>query len=152
MARWDSGRAQLAVRLTPLLVARWLRTGDAAALDAALEPLLPPQSLLLGINLAALGTSRVAGTRTLVCVAVGSIAAQVAYVGGGLAVLRASPAVWRAFLTVPGFVVRRLAGMSRSMAGRGPAGWERTQREDAPQDRAACAPGAAEIRVAPSVS
>jgi hypothetical protein len=139
MARWDSGRLRLALRLSPMLVSGSLRAGGLAALDAALEPVLPPQSLLLGINLTALVTTRIAGTRAAARVAVASILAQIAYVLGGLAVLNAPPAVWRALLTVPRFVLRRFGGLIRSLTGRGPSGWERTRREGEPAQDAASA-------------
>ena len=127
-ARWDSGRATLAACLTPRLLARWLRTRERAALDAALEPLLPPQSVLLATTLLAIATSRHAGTRPLVRAAAGAIVAQVAYVVGGLAAVGAPPSVWRALVGAPRFVAGRLLGLSAMFARRGPTHWERTER------------------------
>jgi hypothetical protein len=129
MRRWDSGRGRLATSLTPKLAWHGLRAGDPMALDAALEPVLPPQSVLLGINLAALAAGRIAGARTLARVGAGSVLAQAAYVVGGLGAANAPRSVWRALLTAPRFVVRRVAGLSRSLAAGGPSGWERTQRD-----------------------
>ena len=80
---------------------------------------LPSQSLLLGLNLAALPAGRLGGTRTPARVAAGSVLAQGAYVTGGLLGVQAPPPVWRALLTAPRFVFRRLAGLSRSLGGRG---------------------------------
>ena len=131
MTRWDSGRAHLAAHLSPKLVARWWQTGDLTALDAALEPMLPPQSMLLGINLAAVLASRLACRRSLVRLAVGSLLAQGVYVAGGLAVIGAPATVWRALRAVPRFLLRRLLSLSRLLGGRGPAAWERTQRQGA---------------------
>lgn len=128
-ARWDSGRGNLARRLTPKLLARWLGTGDSAALDAALEPLLPPQSVLLGINLSALLMARVTRRSALARVAMGAAVGQVAYVLGGLAALNAPPSVWRSLLAAPRFVLRRVGWLFGSLIGRGPTGWERTQRD-----------------------
>jgi hypothetical protein len=128
-ARWDSGRAQLAVRLSARLLRRWLRTGELAALDAALEPLLPPQSALLGINLLAFTAAAVARRPSLVRMAACSASAQVIYVAGGLVVLDAPASVWRALPDVPRFAARRVAGLAGMAAGRGPAHWERTQRD-----------------------
>jgi hypothetical protein len=118
------------VQLTPKLLARWLRTGDLAALDAALEPVLPPQSLLLGTNLLGVAATRVVGTRVLMRLAAASLLAQCAYVVGGLVLLDAPTPVWRAMLSAPRFLVRRTAVLTATLVGRGPLEWERTPREE----------------------
>jgi hypothetical protein len=127
-SRWDSGRARLAAGLSPLLLARSARRRDFSALDAALEPVLPPQSLLLTINVVAVAASSLAGTRTARRSATASLASQAAYVVLGLAALRAPVAVWRAFAQLPWFVARRLSGLAGAAIGRGPAEWVRTPR------------------------
>ena len=128
-ARWDSGRARLAAAMTPKLVARSLRTGNPAALDAALEPLLPPQAVLLGTHLFALAASQFAGARILTRLAAASLLSQCAYVVGGLLLLDAPVTVWRASLSVPRFLGRRLTVLAGSLVGRGPSEWQRTPRE-----------------------
>ncbi len=50
----------------------------------------------------------------------------------GLAVLRAPAAVWRALALAPVLGVWKLALLVRLWAGRGPAGWQRTEREVSP--------------------
>lgn len=125
--RWESGRTALAGRLTPRLLARALRTGSAAQLDAALEPILPPQSLLLAINVAGLAASRLVGSRRGAHWAAGGLLAQASYVVGGLALVRAPAPVWRAFGSLPRFLARRSLILVR--AGAGPSAWERTPRE-----------------------
>jgi hypothetical protein len=127
-SRWDSGRARLAAGLSPLLLARSARRRDVAALDAALEPVLPPQSLLLAINLIAVSASSLAGTRAARRGAAASLASQVAYVVLGMAAVRAPVAVWRAFGALPWFVTRRLSGVVAAAVGRGPTEWVRTPR------------------------
>jgi len=125
--RWESGRAALAARLTPRLLARALRTRSAVQVDAALEPVLPSQSLLLAINAGGLVASLLAGTRRVARWAAASLLAQAIYVVGGLAVSRAPASVWRAFGSLPRFLARRMIIVMG--AGGGPAGWERTPRE-----------------------
>lgn len=119
MTRWDSGRDQLARSLAPRLIRRAVTAGDIAALDAALEPVLPPQSAPAGINLGA-AAARFAGARILTRIAGVSIAAQAGYVIGGLAAAQAPPAVWRALMTAPRFVLRRVVGLTGSLVDRGP--------------------------------
>ena len=106
--RWESGRGALARGLTPRLLARSLRTKDPVQLDAALEPMLPPQSLLLTLNIAGLASARLAGARGVSRWAAASLLAQATYVIGGLAVVRAPAPVWRAFASLPRFLARRI--------------------------------------------
>jgi hypothetical protein len=88
--RWDGGRWALAREWAPRLLRR-----DAARLDAALELIVPPQSVLLAAGLA--GTvPRVTRRRALV-----ALAGQAAFVLGGLAVVRAPVAVWRSLAFAP---------------------------------------------------
>jgi 1,2-diacylglycerol 3-beta-glucosyltransferase len=128
--RWESGRGALARGLTPRLLARSLRTKDPVQLDAALEPMLPPQSLLLTLNIAGLASARLAGARGVSRWAAASLLAQATYVIGGLAVVRAPASVWRAFASLPRFLARRMGILARVGTG-GPAAWERTPRETA---------------------
>ena len=125
--RWESGRCALARGLTPRLLARSLRTKDPAQFDAALEPILPPQSLLLSLNAAGLVTARLAGARGVGRWASVGLLAQATYVIGGLAVVRAPASVWRAFASLPRFLARRMGILAN--AGAGPSAWERTPRD-----------------------
>ena len=128
LLRWDAGRARLIRAWTPRLLAAGLRRRDPARLHAALEPLVPPQSLLLAANLAvALPASR-AG-EAVRRVAAANLAAQVAYVTGGLLLARAPAAVWRSLACAPALVAWKLALLVRLWSGRGPTQWVRTERE-----------------------
>jgi 1,2-diacylglycerol 3-beta-glucosyltransferase len=129
--RWESGRLGLAARLSPKLLSRSARRRSLVELDAALEPVQPPQSLLLAINLgAAVGAGLTRARRTSRVAATGVIA-QALYVLGGLALVRAPAPVWRAFATLPRFLVRRMGILTGS--GASPSAWVRTPREPEPQ-------------------
>jgi cellulose synthase/poly-beta-1,6-N-acetylglucosamine synthase-like glycosyltransferase len=125
--RWESGRLALARDLTPVLLARWLRTGEPACLDAALEPLLLPQALLLTTSVATLGASCVLRYRAGTRIAVAALAGQSLYVIAGLQAVGAPRSVWLALARTPQFVARRVSRVGGSL-GRAPAGWERTPR------------------------
>jgi hypothetical protein len=125
--RWESGRLGLAARLSPKLLSASARRRSLVELDAALEPLLPPQSLLLAINLGAGVGAMLTGARRTSRVAAGGVVAQALYVLGGLALVRAPASVWRAFATLPRFLVRRMRILTA--AGAGPSTWVRTPRE-----------------------
>jgi hypothetical protein len=118
--RWDAGRARLIRTWTPRLLAAGVLRRDAAQVHAALEPLVPPQSLLLAANLAVAARGGRAGW---------NLAAQAAFVAGGLVVVRAPAAVWRSLALAPALVAWKLALLARLWAGRGPTGWVRTERE-----------------------
>lgn len=127
-ARWESGRASLMMGLAPQLAVRFAQTGNVIYLDAALEPFLPPQSLLLAMNLGGVASARVAGRRGLRRVSMALLAAQGIYIVGGLAAVEAPAAVWRALLSVPLFLRRRVIVIGSSIIGRGPSAWQRTPR------------------------
>ena len=126
--RWDAGRSKLIRAWTPHLLAVGVRRRDPAQLHAALEPLVPPQSLLLAANaavaLAALPASP--GTRRA---AFANVLAQGAFVVGGLALVRAPASVWRALALAPALALWKLGLLVRLWLGRGPTSWVRTERE-----------------------
>ena len=131
-ARWESGRFRLAARLSPALVRRAIRHREVRALAAALEPMLPPQSLLLAANLVAVGvTTATTRSRRARRVARASLAGQITYVIGSLAVVRAPLSVWRALLSSPLFVLRRLGVLGGTLGSGRPSEWERTARAPA---------------------
>jgi hypothetical protein len=121
--RWDAGRAALVRAWTPRLLAAAARHGDVVRLHAALEPLVPPQSVLLALNAAGLVSAR---TRRL---AFANLLAQAAFVVGGLVVMRAPAPVWRALAFTPVFAAHKLGLLARLAVGRGPTRWQRTERE-----------------------
>ena len=126
--RWEAGRAALLRRWSPRLLAAGLRRRDAAQLHAALEPLVPPQSLLLAANVAAVLLARRAGPG-LVRVLAGNLAGQAAFVAGGLLLVRAPASVWRALAYAPALAGWKLVLLAQVWCGRGPDGWVRTERE-----------------------
>jgi 1,2-diacylglycerol 3-beta-glucosyltransferase len=126
--RWDAGRTALIRRYTPRLLRLGVRRRDPACLHAALEPLVPPQSLLLAANAAGLLLALRArsGRRRL---AVANAAAQVGFVVGGLSLAGAPAAVWRALALAPALAVWKLTLMARLWGRRAPTDWVRTERE-----------------------
>lgn len=130
--RWESGRLALARRHLPALAAAAARRRDPAALDAALEPLLPPQALWAAMNAVALTAAAAAGSRGALQLAGAGCAAQAAFIAGGLAAAGTPPAVWRALAVAgPAFAGRRVGRIAAQAAGGGPDAWVRTTREAA---------------------
>ena len=131
--RWDGGRARLSGRWTPRLLAEGARRRDRARLHAALEPLVPPQSLLLAGNAAGV-LAALRSPRALRYLAVANLVAQMGFVVGGLRLAGAPSTVWRALALAPGLAVWKLGLLARLSIGRGPTGWVRTEREHAPDE------------------
>ncbi|MGH3607635.1 MAG: glycosyltransferase family 2 protein [Pseudonocardiaceae bacterium] len=128
-SRWESGRLRLAMTLAPSLLARAVRQREMRALDAALEPILMPQSLLAACGLTGVGAALLARDRLSKRLALAAVLGQSVYVIGGLAVTRAPRPVWAALLTAPRFLAERLGLFGRLLTKGGPTEWERTPRD-----------------------
>ena len=126
--RWEGGRAALIRCWTPRLLATGMRRRDAVQLHGALETLVPPQSLLLAAH-AATALVALPGSGRIRRLALAGLAAQAAFVTGGLAVARAPATVWRALVFAPALAIWKLGLLGRLWLGRGPAQWVRTERE-----------------------
>ena len=128
-ARWDSGRLRLGLRHGPRLLARGLRERDRVALDAAIDPLLPPQALLAGMNLAGAVAALAARRRAPLVLAAAGLGAQAGFVLGGLAAAGASREAWLGLAHAPRFLAGRLRTFGEMGVGRGPREWSKTARE-----------------------
>lgn len=131
-ARWETGRLALAGHWSPRLIAAGLARRDAVRLHAGLECLVPPQSVI------ALGTAGSATaalllrSRRLLALSAFTLTAQIAFVLGGLRLVRAPASVYRALLMAPALIAAKLGLYARLLSGRGPTGWVRTKREVPP--------------------
>jgi hypothetical protein len=130
--RWESGNARLARRELPGLIGQALRTADVQCVGAAAELALPSQTLMAGGALAVLGAGAMSRDRRLAAGAAATIAAQGAYVVGGLAAAGGGRVVLGALVHAPGFVAGRVPVLARVASGRGARGWVRTTRSHGP--------------------
>jgi 1,2-diacylglycerol 3-beta-glucosyltransferase len=127
-ARWEMGKAQLARRWAPQLVASGLRRTDSVRLHAGLECLVPPQSVLaLGNGFGLLAGLALRSRRLLGLSLLGTLA-QATFVIGGLRLVNAPACVYRALLSAPVLIANKLALYARIVLGKGPSGWVRTER------------------------
>jgi 1,2-diacylglycerol 3-beta-glucosyltransferase len=129
-ARWDSGRLRLGLKYGPRLVARGIRTRDRVALEVGIDPLLPPQSLLLAMNLAGAALALASRRKPPVMMAMASLAAQSSFVVGGLVSVGATADAWRGLRHVPAFFIGRMATFAELATGRGPTEWSKTERPE----------------------
>jgi hypothetical protein len=126
--RWESGNAALARRSVGRLLGAGVRRRDAHLVHAALEQLVPPQSVLLAANAAGVLAGAALRRPRIVAAGAGISAGQALYVLGGLRVAGAPPSVWRALTSAPRLVAAKLGVVARIGSGRGARSWVRTAR------------------------
>ncbi|MGH2514896.1 MAG: glycosyltransferase family 2 protein [Ktedonobacterales bacterium] len=127
-ARWERGRLELTRDYVLPLVRGFLRTGDAARLDAAMEILLPPLSLMIGavsLCLVAAGVLRW-GPGLALGLALVALLALHGIIGAALAHLSAR--AYLSLLRAPFFVVWKCWVYLAALFGRASGTWIRTQR------------------------
>jgi hypothetical protein len=127
-ARWESGKLAMLRGGGPRLLEDGVRAGDAQLVHAAVDGMIPPQSALAASSASiALAGALLRSTR-VTRLGLAAAAAQVAYVLGGLWLVRAPLAVYRALAAAPVLVAWKLPLYTRMLAGRAPRGWVRTER------------------------
>ena len=141
--RWEKGKLELIRAWSGRLLASGLRRRDPQRLHAALETLVPPQSLLALGNFAGAGAGLLLRSRRLLALSIFSTLAQASFVLGGLRLVGAPAHVYRALLSAPALIVAKLGLYARLASGRGPSGWVRTAREAEGPAPAASATGEA---------
>lgn len=127
-ARWERGRLELVRAYVPPLVRGFLRHGDAARLDAAMEIMLPPLSLLIGAVCACLALAGALRWWPALALALALVMLLGLHglIGAALAKLS-----WRAYLSLlraPLFVAWKCGVYLAALFGRDDDSWIRTQR------------------------
>ena len=141
--RWEGGAWAAAREWTPKLLKAAVRERDRVRLHAALEPLVPPQTLLavghltLAAGAIGLRSHGAAGLGAL------NLATQLSFVLGGLRLTGAPAEAYRALAVAPILMIHKLPLYARLVAGRGPTAWVRTARAPATSEaRQALSPSA----------
>jgi 1,2-diacylglycerol 3-beta-glucosyltransferase len=127
--RWEQGRLELIRRWAPRLILSGLARRDIVRLHTGLECLVPPQSLIAAAGLGSVAARLLVGPRRLVGLATACLVAQVVFVLGGLRLVRAPAAVYRALLSAPALIASKSLLYVRLACGRGPTTWVRTERD-----------------------
>jgi hypothetical protein len=115
-------------RWAPRLVAAGVRRRDPRLLHAAVDGVVPPQSIIAACALAVTVAGAALGARTVAAIGFAGAAGQALYVLAGLWVARAPRAVYRALAYAPLLVAWKALLYARLLAGRAPSRWERTAR------------------------
>lgn len=129
--RWEGGRWQFVRTWTPVLVADGLRMRDPVRLHAGVEPLVPPQSLLLAGNAVLAVLALVSGSRLSITLAACNVVAQVCYIIGGLLHVRAPLSAYRSLALAPVLLASKVGIHAKILMGRGAKGWVATRRHPA---------------------
>jgi len=135
--RWELGRIQMARRYVPLLARRAIRQRRlrAASVDAVLDHLVPPLSVLIAANAACgLGSlvTAVIGRRRIdrinLATSAASSAVLVGHVLVGLRSVNAPPAVYGALWKAPRMIMWKVGLWRRVLNDPGQVDWTRTTR------------------------
>jgi hypothetical protein len=131
--RWEAGKRQIVRTLLPALVRSRRTSRDLAMANAAFEVFLPPQTALLSANACAGALAFAgAGGRLNRRIAAINAGAQAGYVLGGLAHVKAPPAVYRALLAAPSLAVHKAGILARVARGQAATTFVRTERDAGP--------------------
>lgn len=126
--RWEAGRLATIRRQALPLLRFGLRHANVAAIDAAVEQLVPPISVPTVLAFLALAGGLLAGTAVIWVPALAYIGALGAYVLTGLLLARVGPRGWLALGFAPLYVVWKCLIYLRALAVRGDRPWVRTAR------------------------
>ncbi len=126
--RWEAGSFAAVPEWTAKLVKKGLRERDPNRVHAGLEPLVPPQALLALVQLGLFTAAIALRSRLALGVAAANLVGQASFVLGGLALVNAPRAAYRALALAPVLIVCKVGLYARLMAGRGPRRWVRSER------------------------
>jgi hypothetical protein len=131
--RWEAGRWTLARRWTPSLIREGMRRRDRVRLHAALEQLVPPQSVLLSAHVVVMIGAVLLRARAARAMAALSLLGQATFVLGGLRVARAPAHVYAALLHAPVLVLWKVWLLLQIALRRGPRSWVATRADAGPR-------------------
>lgn len=125
--RWEAGRVATIGRALPILL-KGLRRRNVAAIDAAVEQLVPPLSAPVALAVLCLAGGGALGARLVWLPALLTLAVFAAYVATGLVLAGATRAQWRALLFAPVYVGWKTLLYAKVLVGPRQRVWVRTRR------------------------
>ena len=129
--RWEAGRLHVVRTRVPRLLRRGLRERNVAMLDAAVEQLVPPISLIALAAIAGAAAGVAFGLPVAASLGAFCIAALALYVAAGIVMLRPRFAdVARALAVAPWYVAWKAIRYARAATRSGAAPWVRTSRDE----------------------
>lgn len=125
--RWEAGRVAALRAALPLLL-RGLRRRDAAAIDSAIEQLVPPLSVPVALSLLGASVGLLLATPWLWLPALAALGVFALYIVAGLALAGCPREQWRALGFAPVYAAWKLALYARVLVGPRQRAWVRTRR------------------------
>ena len=126
--RWERGRLQVLRQYVPLLLSKALKQRSFLLLDAAIEQMIPPFSVIVAITLLCLLAGLIVSSYQLIVLSVLVLVGEAAYVLAGPLVTRSSYRLYLTLLYAPAFLVWKLWLYVRVVVGLDRQGWVRTAR------------------------
>lgn len=126
--RWEAGRLSAVRRDVLPLLRHGVAERDPVQLDAAIEQLIPPLSVGLGVSAATAVGAAAAGAPLAAMLAGFASGGLALHVLAGLVAVRAPARTYLALLRAPAYVVWKLAVYLRALASPAGAPWVRTAR------------------------
>jgi cellulose synthase/poly-beta-1,6-N-acetylglucosamine synthase-like glycosyltransferase len=127
-ARWEGGKLYLLRKYLPIF-ARKALPGQWRFIDALLDLLVPPQSILTTLLVVCLLLSLAAHPAMSLLLAV-DLAAVAFCIASGLILRRAPFKVWLYLAAIPVFLAWKLPLLARVLIRRRPTAWQRTPRDE----------------------
>ncbi|HZQ37623.1 MAG TPA: glycosyltransferase family 2 protein [Dehalococcoidia bacterium] len=126
--RWEAGRLATIRRQALPLLAFGVRHANLAAVDAAIEQLVPPISVPALLAVIALPPGLLLGVPAVWLPAAGFLAVLIGYLLAGLLLARVGLRSWLALGYLPAYAAWKCLIYLRALAGRGERSWVRTAR------------------------
>jgi cellulose synthase/poly-beta-1,6-N-acetylglucosamine synthase-like glycosyltransferase len=128
--RWERGRQEMVRNYVPRLLKAAAVRRSFLLLDAAIEQLIPPFSIVAGATVICLLLAGLLQDRVGLWVALSLLAGQAAYTLAALSLSRLPARVYQALLYVPVFIGWKIWLYLRVLVGLDRKGWVRTARND----------------------
>lgn len=126
--RWEAGRLRAARAQALALLRAGLLHADKVKVDAAVEQLIPPLSVVVVAGIAVLLVASAIGSRVAMTLAISGVVLVAVHVIAGLAAVRAPVRTYLALVAAPAYALWKVGIWARALASGGRLEWVRTSR------------------------
>ncbi len=128
--RWERGRQEMVRNYVPRLLRQALARRSFLLLDAAIEQLIPPLSIVAALTLCCLIVAGILQNTVGIVISLSLLAIQGIYIISSLVLAQAPGRVYLSLLYSPVFILWKIALYIRVLLGLDRNGWTRTARND----------------------